>query len=156
MRAWQVSGGVLGAALLTLAGWPVAVHGADTTAPAASAVKPLSIALTTPAQFVVGETTIVAALVKNSTDKPYEARVALRLKGLSLRGVASVDTAGRRQGVGALAVAARGEGKVEWTVVATKPGEAKIRVSVESGGLTDLAEKTIAVVTAASPPRGKP
>lgn len=96
---------------------------------------PLMVRLQSPRFFVTGDQATVSAVINNNTDAAMTVTPSLEVEGLAMRDKRAV----------AIDVAAHGEGRADWTVVAEKAGEAKLRVSGRSSSHADAMEKAFVV-----------
>ena len=99
-----------------------------------STSQPLIARLEAPRFFVVGDRTVVSAVVNNNTDAPLDARVSVNVEGLDAVEAAPSD----------VTVPVRGETRVDWNVRATTSGAAKIRVTA-AGKESDAMERVLPV-----------
>lgn len=97
---------------------------------------PLLVRLQGPRFFVAGDRVIVSAIINNNTDAAQTVTPALEVEGLTLGGAPSIK---------AVQVAAHGEARAEWTVIAEKGGPAKLRVTARSATHGDAMERTFVV-----------
>jgi uncharacterized protein YfaS (alpha-2-macroglobulin family) len=97
--------------------------------------KPLIVRLQAPRFFVVGDRTVVSAVVNNNTDHSLTVAPSLDASGLI---VAKGET-------NAITVAPDGEGRVDWIVAVKEPGAARLRVTAKAGELNDAMERTYPV-----------
>ncbi|HKR63534.1 MAG TPA: MG2 domain-containing protein, partial [Thermoanaerobaculia bacterium] len=95
---------------------------------------PLIVRLQAPRFFVVGDRATVSAVVNNNTDVAMTVKPSLDVEGLTVRGTSA-----------SLEVPARGEARADWTVVAEKAGNAKLRVTGRSSTHADAMEKSFVV-----------
>lgn len=98
---------------------------------------PLIVRLQAPRFFVAGDRVTVSAVINNNSDAAMQVTPTLEVEGLRLE-----PNTGNRQPV---TVAARGEARADWTVVAEKPGTAKLKVTGRSATHGDAMEKTFIV-----------
>ena len=96
---------------------------------------PLLVRLQAPRFFVVGDRVTVSAVMNNNTDAAMTVTPSLDVEGPTL----SDKTAAP------LTVPAHGEARADWTVVAEKSGEAKLRVAGRSSTRGDAMEKSFVV-----------
>ncbi|HEX2121857.1 MAG TPA: alpha-2-macroglobulin family protein, partial [Thermoanaerobaculia bacterium] len=97
---------------------------------------PLIVRLQAPRFFVVGDRTVVSAVINNNTGTATRVEPKLEVEGLTLAsGAANAP----------VQVPARGEARVDWTVVSEKPGTAKLRVTGRGETHGDAMEKTFLV-----------
>jgi hypothetical protein len=95
---------------------------------------PLLVRLQGPRFFVVGDRVVVSGVVNNNTDAAITVTPVLEVEGLTLQSKA-----------GPLRVEAHGEARADWTVLAEKAGEAKLRVTARGTNLGDAMEKSFVV-----------
>ncbi|HYH08835.1 MAG TPA: MG2 domain-containing protein [Thermoanaerobaculia bacterium] len=95
---------------------------------------PLLVRLQGPRFFVAGDRVVVSGVVNNNTDEPITVTPALEVEGLTLQSKAE-----------AVRVEAHGEARVDWTVLAERAGEAKLRVSARGPQFGDAMERTFVV-----------
>lgn len=96
---------------------------------------PLTCRLQAPRFFVVGDTCTVSAVIQNNTDEEVPVSAALGAAGLQIRNPKSEIRK----------VPGHGETRVDWTVVATVAGEAKLTATAKGGKIGDAMEKTYPV-----------
>lgn len=96
---------------------------------------PLLVRLQGPRFFVVGDTTVISAVVNNNTSAAISSTPELLADGLTLKGPASKK----------ITVPANGSARVDWTVEVNRAGEARLRVTAKGGGFGDAMEKTFPV-----------
>ena len=96
---------------------------------------PLTCRLQAPRFFVVGDTCTVSAVINNNTDEPLSISATLDVSGLEAR-YPKPDTRN---------LPPRSETRVDWIVVATAAGEAKLTATAKAGKLADAMEKAYPV-----------
>jgi len=96
---------------------------------------PLTCRLQAPRFFVVGDTCTVSAVIQNNTDEAVPVRADLAVSGLSVINL-KPETRNLKP---------HAETRVDWTVVATGAGEAKLTASAKGGKIGDAMEKTYLV-----------
>lgn len=96
---------------------------------------PLTCRLQAPRFFVVGDTCTVSAVLNNNTDEPISVTTLLATSGLETRNL-KPDTRN---------LLPHAEARVDWTVVATAEGEAKLTATARGGKFSDAMEKTYTV-----------
>lgn len=96
---------------------------------------PLIVRLHGPRFFVAGDRATVSAVINNNTDAAMRVAPSIEIEGLAIAEpkAAEVD------------VPAHGEARVDWTVVAERPGPAKIRVTGRGPARGDAMERTFTV-----------
>ena len=106
--------------------------------------QPLIVRLQAPRFFVVGDQTVVSAVVNNNTDRPITVATSLDAAGVTVVGlyVGGKVTKGE---AGPLSVAKEGEARVDWVVAVKEPGTARLRVAARSGELADAMERSYPV-----------
>ena len=95
---------------------------------------PLLVRLQAPRFFVVGDRTVVSAVINNNTGAAMTVTPSLEVEGLR-GGAASA----------AVAVPANGERRVDWTLTAEQAGNAKLRVAARGATHGDAMEKSFVV-----------
>ncbi|HVT02538.1 MAG TPA: alpha-2-macroglobulin family protein [Thermoanaerobaculia bacterium] len=97
--------------------------------------QPLIVRLQAPRFFVVGDTATISAVINNNTAKSVTINPSLDAQGIEVRGAT---------GAAAVTVPANGEKRVDWTVAATVPGSARLRVTGR-GEESDAMERSIPI-----------
>jgi len=97
---------------------------------------PLLVRLQGPRFFVAGDRVVVSAVINNNTDEALSVTPTLEVEGLALTGAGSAK---------AVQVAAHGEARADWTVVAEQSGPAKLRVTARSSQYGDAMERMFVV-----------
>jgi hypothetical protein len=97
---------------------------------------PLLVRLQGPRFYLVGDTTLVSAVINNNTNHDIAANAELDAKGLVVTG-----SKGKRS----VNVPALGEARVDWNVRVEQAGEAKLKVTVRGGEFSDAMEKSFPV-----------
>ncbi len=98
--------------------------------------KPLIVRLQAPRFFVVGDQTVVSAVVNNNTDRKLSVAPSLDATGVV------VMTKGEP---GPIAVEPDSEGRIDWVVTVKEPGTARLRVTARAGDLNDAMERSYPV-----------
>ncbi|MEO6259586.1 MAG: alpha-2-macroglobulin family protein, partial [Thermoanaerobaculia bacterium] len=106
--------------------------------------KPLIVRLQAPRFFVVGDQTVVSAIINNNTDHKLTVTPSLDASGLIVTGL-FVDGKMTKGEVAPLTVEPDGEGRTDWVVTVKEPGEARLRVAAKSEALSDAMERTYPV-----------
>lgn len=101
----------------------------------ATTSMPLLVRLQGPRFFVAGDRVTISAVMNNNTDESLTVTPALEVEGLTLE----------TRTHAAVTVPARGEGRADWTVVADKPGPAKLRVTGRTSKYGDAMERTFVI-----------
>jgi uncharacterized protein YfaS (alpha-2-macroglobulin family) len=96
---------------------------------------PLLVRLQGPRFFVAGDRVTISGVVNNNSDAVMHVQPALEAEGLRI-----VAGEGKE-----LDVPAHGEARADWTVVAEKPGSAKLRVTARGASHGDAMERTFTV-----------
>jgi uncharacterized protein YfaS (alpha-2-macroglobulin family) len=96
---------------------------------------PLMVRLQAPRFFVAGDHSTVSAVINNNTDEVMRVEPKLEVEGLTLNMTTNEP----------VTVPARGEARADWTVVADRPGNAKLRVSGRGSKYGDAMEKSFTV-----------
>ncbi len=96
---------------------------------------PLIVRLQAPRFFVAGDQATISAVINNNTDAAMTVTPSLEVEGLALRDKSAA----------AMNVPAHGEARADWTVVAQKAGNAKLRVTGRSLSHADAMEKSFVV-----------
>ncbi len=102
--------------------------------------QPLIVRLQAPRFFVVGDQTVVSAVVNNNTDAPLTVATALDATGVTVSGL-WIDGQPVKGEAGPLTIAANAEGRMDWVVSVVEPGRARLRVTARAGQLADAMEK---------------
>jgi uncharacterized protein YfaS (alpha-2-macroglobulin family) len=97
---------------------------------------PLLVRLQGPRFFVAGDRVVVSAVMNNNTDAALSVTPSLEVEGLTLSGASASKQ---------VQVAAHGEARADWTVVAEKAGPAKLRVTARSSQYGDAMERPFVV-----------
>jgi alpha-2-macroglobulin len=100
---------------------------------------PLIVRLQAPRFFVTGDQATVSAVINNNTDAAMTVTPSLDVEGLTLGDKGSDGMHG------VVNVPARGEARADWTVVAEKAGNARLRVAGRSSEHSDAMEKSFVV-----------
>ena len=96
---------------------------------------PLTCRLQAPRFFVVGDTCTVSAVINNNTDEAVPVSADLVAAGLQIRNPKSEIRN----------IEPKGDARIDWTVVATAAGEAKLTATAKGGSFGDAMEKTYLV-----------
>ncbi|MCU1349361.1 MAG: Large extracellular alpha-helical protein, partial [Acidobacteria bacterium] len=96
---------------------------------------PLLVRLQAPRFFVAGDRVTISAVVNNNSDAATRVKPALDVEGVKI-----VAGEGRE-----LDVPAHGEGRADWTVLAERAGNAKLRVTARDAAHGDAMEKSFVV-----------
>jgi uncharacterized protein YfaS (alpha-2-macroglobulin family) len=107
--------------------------------------NPLIVRLQAPRFFVVGDNLTLSALINNNTEKEMIVRPALDAQGLKVLG--HIDRFGKSINgkIGPTKVPAHGERRIDWRILVTQAGHAKIRVSAKSNKHGDAMEKSFII-----------
>ncbi|MCM2316093.1 MAG: MG2 domain-containing protein [Thermoanaerobaculia bacterium] len=105
---------------------------------------PLIVRLQAPRFFVVGDETVVSAVINNNTDKALTVTPSLDASGVVVSGLWK-DGKPVKGDAGPIEIAPNGEGRVDWVVAVKEPGEARLRVTGKAGELADAMEKPLPV-----------
>ncbi|HVE73289.1 MAG TPA: alpha-2-macroglobulin family protein [Thermoanaerobaculia bacterium] len=95
---------------------------------------PLLVRLQGPRFFVAGDRVVVSAVMNNNTDETLTVNASLEATGVS-----------GGQAIVPVQIPPHGEARADWTVVAEKPGEAKLRVTAKSNKHGDAMERSFIV-----------
>ncbi|HJW96233.1 MAG TPA: alpha-2-macroglobulin family protein [Thermoanaerobaculia bacterium] len=97
--------------------------------------QPLIVRLQAPRFFVVGDRSVVSAVINNNTDRAMHVTPSLDAAGVTITSEAakSID------------VPPRGEARADWTIAAEQQGTAKLRVRGTSDNEGDAMEKSFTV-----------
>ncbi|HPU54994.1 MAG TPA: alpha-2-macroglobulin family protein, partial [Verrucomicrobiota bacterium] len=108
--------------------------------------QPLIVRLQAPRFFVVGDTVTISAVINNNTGEEMVVRPDIEFGG-ALSGVKAVRTTARGDArpAGTVTVPANGEGRADWVVQVTRPGEARIKVTGRAPGHADAMERSYMV-----------
>jgi uncharacterized protein YfaS (alpha-2-macroglobulin family) len=96
---------------------------------------PLIVRLQSPRFFVAGDRSTVSAVINNNTDEAMRVEPKLEVEGLTLNMTTNSP----------LTVPAHGEARYDWSVVADRPGQAKLRVSGRGAQYGDAMERAFTV-----------
>lgn len=96
---------------------------------------PLIVRLQAPRFFVAGDRVVVSAVINNNSDAAMRITPSLDAEGVAVTGGGAAD----------VEVPAKGESRVDWTVLAEHAGTAKLRVSGRGATRGDAMEKTFTV-----------
>jgi len=96
---------------------------------------PLIVRLQAPRFFVAGDHATVSAVINNNTGEAMRVEPKLEVEGLTLNMTTNAP----------VSVPAHGEARADWTVVADRPGNAKLRVSGRGSKFGDAMEKSFVV-----------
>ncbi|MBI2213470.1 MAG: alpha-2-macroglobulin [Acidobacteria bacterium] len=105
---------------------------------------PLIVRLQAPRFFVVGDQTVVSAVINNNTDAALSVTPSIDVAGLVVSGLWKDGRAVKGE-AGPVQIAPNGEGRVDWVVAVKEPGEARLRVTGKAGELADAMEKPLPV-----------
>ncbi len=106
--------------------------------------QPLIVRLQAPRFFVVGDQTVVSAVVNNNTDRPLSVAVSLQTEGIDVTGLFK-DGQAVKGNMGPLMVPANSESRADWVVNAQVAGSARLRTTARAEKLVDAMEKTYLV-----------
>jgi uncharacterized protein YfaS (alpha-2-macroglobulin family) len=106
--------------------------------------KPLIVRLQAPRFFVVGDETVVSAVVNNNTDRKLTVAPSLDAAGVVVTGL-FVDGKPAKGEAGPITVEANSEGRIDWVVSVKEPGMARLRVAAKAGDLNDAMERSYPV-----------
>ncbi|MEO8033521.1 MAG: alpha-2-macroglobulin family protein, partial [Acidobacteriota bacterium] len=106
--------------------------------------KPLIVRLQAPRFFVVGDQTVVSAVVNNNTEQKLMVMPALDVTGVVVTGL-YVDGKMTKGEAAPISVEPDGEGRVDWVVAVKEPGQARLRVTAKAGALADAMERNYPV-----------
>ena len=98
---------------------------------------PLIVRLQAPRFFVAGDRVVVSAVINNNTAEAMTVTPSLDVEGLAL------ERGG--QAISPVRVEPHSEARADWTVVAEKPGPAKLRVTARGTAYADAMERTFTV-----------
>lgn len=101
----------------------------------ARTTMPLLVRLQGPRFFIAGDRVVISAVMNNNTGETLAVTPSLEVEGLALQ----------TRTHAAVTIAAHGESRADWTVVAEKAGPAKLRVTARSARFADAMEKSFAV-----------
>jgi uncharacterized protein YfaS (alpha-2-macroglobulin family) len=96
---------------------------------------PLIVRLQAPRFFVAGDQSTVSAVINNNTDEAMRVEPKLDVEGLTLNMTTNTPQL----------VPAHGEARYDWSVVADRPGPAKLRVAGRGAKYSDGMEKSFTV-----------
>jgi uncharacterized protein YfaS (alpha-2-macroglobulin family) len=96
---------------------------------------PLLVRLQGPRFFVVGDRVTISSVMNNNTNAAITVTPSLDVQGVAISSEAPAT----------ITVPANGEARADWTVVAEKTGEAKLRVTARSPEHSDAMEKSFIV-----------
>lgn len=100
--------------------------------------KPLIVRLEGPRFFVVGDRVTISAVIDNNTDAPMQVRPSLTAGGLELEDPSKETPA-------PVDVPANGESRVDWRIVVSHAGTAKLNVTGRGEQYSDAMEKTFPI-----------
>ncbi len=103
--------------------------------------QPLMARLQAPRFFVAGDSAVISAIIDNNTSEPLSVRAALEAEGLAVRGVLRQGQV--VEGGGDIPVAAGGEVRVDWAVLARQAGPARLKVTARAGNYADAMENAV-------------
>ncbi|HEY7545443.1 MAG TPA: alpha-2-macroglobulin family protein, partial [Blastocatellia bacterium] len=102
--------------------------------------QPLAVRLQAPRFFVAGDSVTVSAVINNNTAKPMMVSPAIVAEGVTVTGLVQNGEAVKGE-LGPVEVPANGEKRVDWLVVASKPGYSKLKVSARADRHADAMER---------------
>jgi uncharacterized protein YfaS (alpha-2-macroglobulin family) len=105
---------------------------------------PLIVRLQAPRFFVVGDQTVVSAVINNNTDAALTVTPSIDVAGLVVSGLWKDGKAVKGE-ASPVQIAPNGEARVDWVVAVKEPGEARLRVTGKAGELADAMEKPLPV-----------
>ena len=97
--------------------------------------KPLIVRLQAPRFFVVGDQTVVSAVVNNNTDHKLTVTPSLEAAGVAVTGL-YVDGKMTKGEAAPIVVEPDNEGRIDWVVSVKEPGTARLRVTAKAEALT--------------------
>ncbi|HEV8659094.1 MAG TPA: alpha-2-macroglobulin family protein [Thermoanaerobaculia bacterium] len=106
--------------------------------------KPLIVRLQAPRFFVVGDQTVVSAVVNNNTDRKLTVAPSLDATGVVVTGL-YVDGKMTKSEASPISVEPDSEGRIDWVVTVKEPGTARLRVTARAGDLNDAMERSYPV-----------
>ncbi|MGI8920022.1 MAG: alpha-2-macroglobulin family protein [Pyrinomonadaceae bacterium] len=106
--------------------------------------QPLIVRLQAPRFFVVGDQVTVSGVINNNTDQSLNVSAALKAEGLTISRLI-VDGAPIQSEQATVEVKAGSEARVDWLVVVTHAGEAKLKVEARGDKYADAMEKSYTV-----------
>ncbi len=106
--------------------------------------KPLIVRLQAPRFFVVGDETVISAIINNNTDRDLNVTPGLQIDGLEVLG-SVVDGETKPLATHPVTITAGGEQRVEWLVAAREQGTATINVQGVAADLSDAMERSYLV-----------
>jgi len=102
--------------------------------------QPIIVRLESPRFFVVGDSTVVSAVINNNNDRPVEVLPGLEAHGLVITG--SLKNGQPVKGEqGKVTVPAGGEQRVDWTVSIQQAGAIKLKVMAQGQSQADAMER---------------
>jgi uncharacterized protein YfaS (alpha-2-macroglobulin family) len=104
--------------------------------------KPLIIRLEAPRFFVVGDRSLVSAVINNNTDHAMTVSPSLDAEGVVIKGQVK-DGHHANTTPGPVTVPANGEQHVDWEVGISNPGTVKLKVSARSDTQADAMEREL-------------
>jgi hypothetical protein len=105
---------------------------------------PLLVRLEAPRFFVVGDSTVVSAVIHNNTDGLLSVAPSVKVEGLAVVAIFR-DGSPVKGKLGTLNIEAKGEARADWVVLAQEAGNARIQVQARAGKYADAMEKTYVV-----------
>lgn len=106
--------------------------------------QPLIVRLQAPRFFLVGDLTVVSAVINNNTDKAMTVAPSISTAGVTVTGLFK-DGKSVKGEQGSVEVAANGETRVDWVVSASKAGDAKVKVTALNKTYSDAMENSYIV-----------
>jgi uncharacterized protein YfaS (alpha-2-macroglobulin family)/tetratricopeptide (TPR) repeat protein len=106
--------------------------------------KPLIVRLQAPRFFVVGDQTVVSAIVNNNTERKLTVAPALDAAGVVITGL-YIDGKATKGEAGPITLEPDSEGRIDWVVAVREPGTARLRVTARAGDLNDAMERSLPV-----------
>jgi uncharacterized protein YfaS (alpha-2-macroglobulin family) len=111
---------------------------------AARTKQPLIVRLQAPRFFVAGDLAWVSAVINNNTDRPMRVTPSLEAEGLTIRGFV-LNGQPIKGEQSPITVEANGESRVDWSIVAQQPGNAKLKATARGDKRADAMERDFVV-----------
>lgn len=106
--------------------------------------QPLIVRLQAPRFFLVGDRLTVSAVLNNNTDGPLTVSTSLAADGVTVSGLIE-DGKPVKGELASVTVKPESETRVDWLVVVSKPGAARLKVTARGGKFSDAMEKEFVV-----------
>lgn len=104
--------------------------------------QPLIVRLQAPRFFVVGDTTIISAVINNNTDKPMTVAPTINAEGAAVITGFIKDGKPVKGETASVTVAANGEARMDWIASIPQAGNVKLKVTGRGEKYADAMEKS--------------